>query len=151
MIIDRTGQHEVLLPLNHNHYNFRENKCILLFLLIPTIQIWENNIGRDTAWSAWCYKFVHFGKSPVVVAMVTVINSVIGGFSWVHLIWLANVAGRLQPTVRLQPFTISGEKCTNQILGNCNGYDYSQKEFFRRGSSINTDRFPKQGAERASF
>ena len=49
MIIDRTGRLEVLLPLNHNHYNFRENKCILLFLLIPTIQIWENNIGRDTA------------------------------------------------------------------------------------------------------
>ena len=38
MIIDRTGRLEVLLPLNHNHYNFRENKCILLFLLIPTIQ-----------------------------------------------------------------------------------------------------------------
>ena len=32
-----------------------------------------------------------FCKVKVVVAIVIVINSVIGGFSWVHLIWLANV------------------------------------------------------------
>ena len=28
MITDRTGRRKVLLPINHNHYNFRENKCI---------------------------------------------------------------------------------------------------------------------------
>ena len=32
-----------------------------------------------------------FCKVKVVVAIVIVINSVIGRFSWVHLIWLANV------------------------------------------------------------
>ena len=43
-------------------------------------------------------------------------NSVIGGFSWVHLIWLANVivwlqaTVRLQPTVWLQPYTMIKEK-----------------------------------------
>ena len=26
MIADRIGRHEVLLPVNHNHYNFRKKK-----------------------------------------------------------------------------------------------------------------------------
>ena len=30
MITDRIGRHEVLLPINYNHYNFRENKGILI-------------------------------------------------------------------------------------------------------------------------
>ena len=34
--------------------------------------------------------------------MVIVINSVIGGFGWVELVWLATSTVRLQPTVRLQ-------------------------------------------------
>ena len=43
MITDRVGQHEVLLPiiLNHDHYNFRENKLIPFFvkdLFIPSIE-----------------------------------------------------------------------------------------------------------------
>ena len=29
MIIDQIGRHEVLLPINHNLYNFQETKCIL--------------------------------------------------------------------------------------------------------------------------
>ena len=29
MITDRIGRQEVLLPINHNHHNFRENKWIL--------------------------------------------------------------------------------------------------------------------------
>ena len=40
LITDRIGRHEVLLPINHNHYNFRE-KQIHLFevgFLIPIIQ-----------------------------------------------------------------------------------------------------------------
>ena len=54
MITDPIGQQKVLLPIiiNHNHYNFRENKCIPFFvkeLLIPSIE----------------KKFIHFGKSPV--------------------------------------------------------------------------------------
>ena len=28
MITDRLGQHELLLPINHNRYNFQENECI---------------------------------------------------------------------------------------------------------------------------
>ena len=28
MATDRIGWHQLLLPINHNHYNFRENKCI---------------------------------------------------------------------------------------------------------------------------
>ena len=41
MITDRIERHEVLLPINHNHYNFRENKCIPFFvkeLLISSIE-----------------------------------------------------------------------------------------------------------------
>ena len=32
MITDRIGRDKVLLPLNHNHCNFRENKSIPLFV-----------------------------------------------------------------------------------------------------------------------
>ena len=58
MITDRIGRHKVLLPINHNHYDFRENKCFPFFvkeLLIPST-------GRVTVQG---YKFTHFGKSPV--------------------------------------------------------------------------------------
>ena len=44
MTTDGIEQHKVLLPINHNHYNFQENKCIPFFvkvLLIP-------NSGRVT-------------------------------------------------------------------------------------------------------
>ena len=41
-----------------------------------------------------------------VVAMVTVINSMIGGFSWVDLVWLAASTVRLQPNVRLQLYRV---------------------------------------------
>ena len=42
-----------------------------------------------------------FGRVSVVVAMVILTTSVIGGFSWVHLIWLANVTVRLQVLITL--------------------------------------------------
>ena len=49
----------------------------------------------------------------VVIAMVLVVNSVIGGFSWVDLVWLAVL------TVRIQVFdynnwliTLSDYNCT---------------------------------------
>ena len=64
----------------------------------------------------------------MVVAMVVVTNSVIGGFSWMDLVWLAASTVRLEPTVRLQLYRMNSEKwssrCTNHIWGNCNGYDY---------------------------
>ena len=37
-----------------------------------------------------------FGRVSVVVAMVIVTTSVIGGFNWMHLTWLANVTVPLQ-------------------------------------------------------
>ena len=55
----------------------------------------------------------------VVVAMVFAINSVIGGFYWVDLVWLAASTVRLQVfdysqpseyTVRLQLYIMSSEK-----------------------------------------
>ena len=76
MITEQIRRHEVLLPINHNHYNFRENKCIPFFLkqfLIPSI---ERNTSQ-----------IHpFWKIPSLVgsvffAMVIVINYVIGGLS----------------------------------------------------------------------
>ena len=91
MITDQIGRHEVLLPINHNHYNFRENKCIPFFvkvLLIPSI---ERNTSQ-----------IHpFWKVPSLVgsavgAPVIVIGFVIGGLSWEHLIWLADVTDRFQ-------------------------------------------------------
>ena len=39
MITDQSRHHKVLLPINHNHYSFQENKSIPFFvkeLLIPT-------------------------------------------------------------------------------------------------------------------
>ena len=54
MITDRIGRHEVLLPINHNHYNCRE-KQIHLFeegFLIPiirniTITIFEKSVMKN--------------------------------------------------------------------------------------------------------
>ena len=60
--------------------------------------------------------------------MVIAINSVIGGVSWEHLIWLADVTVRLQvsdcsqlsdSTVQLQPSTIITEK-TKQLMDQSN-------------------------------
>ena len=31
IVTGRIGRHEVLLPINHNRYNFRENKCIIFW------------------------------------------------------------------------------------------------------------------------
>ena len=52
-----------------------------------------------------------FFLGQVVVAMVIVINSVIGGFSWMDLVWLGVL---LQPivrfnTVRLQLYSVISE------------------------------------------
>ena len=70
------GRHEVLLQINHNHYNFRENKCIPFFCkraLIPSIEI-------DTSQIHPFWKIPSLVVS-VVVAMVIVINYVIGELS----------------------------------------------------------------------
>ena len=57
VITDRIGRHEVLLLVNHNRYNFRENICILLWWK----SIWIPNVPNTVQ----CYKFVHFGKFAV--------------------------------------------------------------------------------------
>ena len=70
------GRHEVPLPINHNHYNFRENKCIPVLikeLLIPSIE-------RNTSQIHPFWKIPSLVGS-VVVAMVILINYVIGGLS----------------------------------------------------------------------
>jgi len=77
VITDQTGRHQVLLPICYNHCNFRaENKCITFFvkeLLIPSI-------GRNTSQIHPLWKIPSLVGS-VVVAMVIVINYVIGGLS----------------------------------------------------------------------
>ena len=53
MITDQIGRHKLLLPINHNHYNFPENKCIavsmvwVLLLRIPcSCRItWRSRLG----------------------------------------------------------------------------------------------------------
>ena len=72
----------------------------------------------------------------VVVAVVVVISSVIGGFSWVDLVWLATSTVQLEVsdysqlsyhTVQLQLYRMISEKWsswyTYHIWGNCSGYD----------------------------
>ena len=42
MITDRIGRHEVLLPINHNHYNFRKKKHIGQTSLVGTMSEAKN-------------------------------------------------------------------------------------------------------------
>ena len=87
MITDRIGRHEVLLPINYNHYNFRENKGILICerafnanypklgkispaKTLLNVSVTNSSILENPQFEGY-----------VVVAMVTLINSVIGGFS----------------------------------------------------------------------
>ena len=62
MIIDQTGRHKVLLPINHNQYNFRETKCILLlqkaFFKISIVQ----NQGKYHLQRYLLSKFFNFEK-----------------------------------------------------------------------------------------
>ena len=93
---DRIGQHEVLLPINHNRYNFQ----------IKTKPFKTSISDRDYVSSK---KFLYFGNFPVffsewvVVAMVIVINAEIGGFSWVDLLWLVASTVQLQVSNYSQP------------------------------------------------
>ena len=73
MITDRIGRKEVLLPINHNRFNFRKQQ-LHLGRISPVVTMPKIK------------KFLHFGNSPhffkelVGVAMVIVFNSVISGF-----------------------------------------------------------------------
>ena len=52
MITDRLGQHELLLPINHNRDNFQENECFFFFgataMEYQMSKIRENITGGDT-------------------------------------------------------------------------------------------------------
>ena len=106
LITDRIEWHEVLLPINHNRFNFRKEK--------------QKHLGQTSL----VEKMSKIQNSSileipqVVVAMVFAINSVIG-FYWVDLVWLAASTVRLQVfdysqpseyTVRLQLYIMSSEK-----------------------------------------
>ena len=57
IITDRIGRHEVLLPINYNHYNFRENKCIPFSLSnITNSSILENpQFGKIMCEARWLH------------------------------------------------------------------------------------------------
>ena len=55
-----------------------------------------NISGRDNVRSKKIYLFWKFLSFSMVVAMIIVINSAIGGFGWVDLLWLAASTVRLQ-------------------------------------------------------
>ena len=84
MITDRIGRHEVLLPTDHNRYNFRENKCILFFFCERAFNTNYPKLGKISLAETLCNV-----TNSSIFAMVIVINSAITGV-------------RLQPTVRLQ-------------------------------------------------
>ena len=89
VITDRIGRHEVLLLVNHNRYNFRENICILLWwksIWIPNVPKKLGKISLAETLSSVTNSSIlensQFGRVSVVVAMVIVITSVIGEFIW---------------------------------------------------------------------
>ena len=67
MITDRIGRHEVLLPINHKNYNFREKK---------NTKVWKGKI---------CI------KSFYTVSMVIETKNVIGWFKLQLKMWLADL------------------------------------------------------------
>ena len=71
MITDRIVRHEVPLPISHDHYNFRKKKIHLG----QTSPVGTMSKATNLEISQF------FFSEQVVVVMVIVINSVIGGFS----------------------------------------------------------------------
>ena len=77
VITDRIGRQEVLVPINHNHFNFQKEIYLKQIFTVDTMS-WVTNSS--------ILEIPQFFFKQVVVAMVIVINSVIGGFSWVDLV-----------------------------------------------------------------
>ena len=133
MITYQIGWHEVLLPVNHNYYNVRKRNIYLSKGFQYQLSIINSKKNLPFR------KFVSF-KRQVVVAMVNVINYVIGGFSSVNVVELTALTLWLQLsdysqlsyyTMQLQLHRTINEKkqsrwCTNHIWGNWNGYDLTQ-------------------------
>ena len=77
-ITDRIGLKEILLPINPDHFNFRKKQIHLEQISsVETMTSVKNFSILEIALIFFRYD---------VVAMVTVINSMIGGFSWVDLV-----------------------------------------------------------------
>ena len=95
MITHRIGRHKVLLPINHNHDYFRKQQ-IQLGQMSPvwTMSKEENllNFGNPLVFLF----FLLFFLRQVIVAMVIVINTMIGGFGRKDLVRLAASTVRLQ-------------------------------------------------------
>ena len=60
MIPEQIGRQEVLLPINHNHYNFRD-KIKQMYSLFFCERAFNTNYPAKLE-KIQCYKFVHFGK-----------------------------------------------------------------------------------------
>ena len=82
MITDRLGQHELLLPINHNRYNFQENECIFFLVQERWITKCPKSLAEtlSNVTNSSILENPQFGRVSVVV-MIIVITSVIGGFS----------------------------------------------------------------------
>ena len=93
MITHRSGRHKVLLPINHNHDYFRKQQ-IQLGQMSP---VWT--MSKKTSLTLeipWFFFFFNFFLRQAVVAMVIVINTMIGGFGRKDLVRLAASTVRLQ-------------------------------------------------------
>ena len=75
-MINKIGRHEVLLPINHNRYNFRKKRKKKLHLgqisPVETVSQAKNSSTLEIP--------LFLQDFAVVVAVVIVINSIIGGF-----------------------------------------------------------------------
>ena len=97
---------------------FQTSELIITITISEKENTFETNISSgDNVWSKKSGNFpvFFFFSGYVVVAMVIVINSVIGGFSWVNLVWSVASTVRLQVsdysqrsdyTVRLQLYRV---------------------------------------------
>ena len=83
IIIDRIGHHKVLLPMNHNHYNFGKKPNTSRTNISAREDVLRKK--NSSIWEIPQFFFLFF-SGWVVVAIVIVINYVIGGFSWVDLV-----------------------------------------------------------------
>ena len=97
IITDRIGLHSFLLPINQNHYNFQKKKYIPFCERAFNFNANYPKLVKYH-WRRHCLmlQICPFWKilssvGLVVVAMVIVMNSLIGGFSRAHLrLWLSS-------------------------------------------------------------
>ena len=77
MITDQNGRHDVLLPIDHNHYNFREEQNNLLGKIYP-LEIFSKPI-----------KYPKFWNSPVLLRNWLLLWKLLSILCLVDLVWLA--------------------------------------------------------------